>query len=435
MKKGYKKTLIITIIALILSITIGVSYALYAPKFKGSDNSSLVETDEFISINYLDGKNFEIKDFYKNDVYSRRISITNVSSSSIFVTVSLMDILKESNGLEVTMTDNTNKEIYKGLLSNVDTDLIKSVDLAAGKTLSYTISIKNIGEDTSKFSANILAYKEIVKKDSDNFKDLILTNTKVVNAKTNIGKEAALENEGLIKTTDDDGSAYFFRGNVDNNNVSFAGFDWKIVRINGDDSVRLVLNGAIDSLVAYNDNVEKTDNYFSKMNFNDSKAKQELDKWFNSNLKQYSKFIVDTTLCEDNSSYNEENNIIYLNPYNRVFVDSTPTLTCMGNKIKSTIGMLNADEIIFAGANKTDSNTTYYLHTDKLNNAWWTMSGSKILEQANVVDAISINTNGSLNADKKISTPLYIRPVISIDGNSTVVGSGTSSDPYIIKIS
>ena len=433
MNKRYKKTLIFTIVALLLSITVGVSYAIYAPKLKNNNNFSLVETDEYISINYLDGKNFEVKEFLKDDVYSRRISITNVSSSGIYVTISLMDILKETNGLEVTMLDSSNTEMYKGILTNVDTDLVKSMDLAPGKTLSYTITIKNVGEDATKFSANILAYKEIVKKGNDTFKDLILANTKVVNAKTSVGKEAALENEGLIKTSDDDGDAYFFRGNVDNNNVSFAGMNWKIVRINGDDSIRLILNSAIDSLVAYNDNVEETDNYANKMNFNDSKAKQELDKWFTSNLKEYSKFIVDTTLCEDTTSFKEENNIMYLNPYNRVFVDSIPTLTCMGNKIKNNIGILNADEVVFAGANKTDTNNAYYLHSDELSNAWWTMSGSKILERSNVVDAISVNPNGSLNAEKKISTPLYIRPVISIDGNSTVTGSGTSSDPYTIK--
>ena len=35
--------------------------------------------------------------------------------------------------------------------------------------------------------------------------------------------------------------------------------------------------------------------------------------------------------------------------------------------------------------------------------------------------------------DKKISTPLYIRPVISIDANATVSGNGTVDDPYILK--
>ena len=49
--------------------------------------------------------------------------------------------------------------------------------------------------------------------------------------------------QGLYKTTDDLGSTYFFRGDVTNNNVYFGGFYWKIIRINGDGTIRLIYNG------------------------------------------------------------------------------------------------------------------------------------------------------------------------------------------------
>ena len=49
--------------------------------------------------------------------------------------------------------------------------------------------------------------------------------------------------QGLYKTTDDFGSTYFFRGDVTNNNVYFGGFYWKVVRINGDGTIRLIYNG------------------------------------------------------------------------------------------------------------------------------------------------------------------------------------------------
>ncbi len=48
---------------------------------------------------------------------------------------------------------------------------------------------------------------------------------------------------GLYKTEDNDGESYFYRGDVKNNNVKFADFYWKIIRINGDGSIRLVYNG------------------------------------------------------------------------------------------------------------------------------------------------------------------------------------------------
>ncbi len=44
---------------------------------------------------------------------------------------------------------------------------------------------------------------------------------------------------GLYKTEDDYGDVYYYRGDVQNNNVYFAGFYWKIIRTNGDGSIRL----------------------------------------------------------------------------------------------------------------------------------------------------------------------------------------------------
>ena len=52
---------------------------------------------------------------------------------------------------------------------------------------------------------------------------------------------------GLYSTSDDDGTSYFYRGNVLNNYVSYAGFIWRIVRENGDGSVRLIYSGTSTS--------------------------------------------------------------------------------------------------------------------------------------------------------------------------------------------
>ena len=56
-----------------------------------------------------------------------------------------------------------------------------------------------------------------------------------------------LSDKGLYKTVDDYGDTYYYRGKVDNNYVSFAGFIWRIVRINGDGSIRLIYSGTSTS--------------------------------------------------------------------------------------------------------------------------------------------------------------------------------------------
>jgi len=48
---------------------------------------------------------------------------------------------------------------------------------------------------------------------------------------------------GLYKTEDDYGDSYYYRGDVSNNNVMFGGYYWKIIRTNGDNSIRLIYNG------------------------------------------------------------------------------------------------------------------------------------------------------------------------------------------------
>ena len=51
------------------------------------------------------------------------------------------------------------------------------------------------------------------------------------------------ETDGLYMAEDDEGESYYYRGAVKNNYVSFAGFTWRIIRRNGDGSVRLIYAG------------------------------------------------------------------------------------------------------------------------------------------------------------------------------------------------
>ena len=51
------------------------------------------------------------------------------------------------------------------------------------------------------------------------------------------------EEDGLYMAEDDEGESYYYRGAVRNNYVSFAGFLWRIIRRNGDGSVRMIYSG------------------------------------------------------------------------------------------------------------------------------------------------------------------------------------------------
>ena len=85
---------------------------------------------------------------------------------------------------------------------------------------------------------------------------LVMNNheTSVESAKTNINSKGtpdfsktATTDEGLFMSEDDEGASYYYRGAVKNNYVSFAGYTWRIIRRNGDGSVRLIYSGKTTS--------------------------------------------------------------------------------------------------------------------------------------------------------------------------------------------
>lgn len=431
MRKKYKKVLSIIIILLVITSLIGFSYAYYENNF-ANKNAATVITDEILSVNYLDGKEFDIKEFSKDDVYSKKLSVTNVSNEKINVTISLMDIEKNSDDISLAVINSSGETIYDKKISGIDTEVIKSVELGSKKTLSYTFMVKNNGDENASLFADVLVYKDNVVQEKNTFKEIILKNNPVKSSLTTPGSELAKENEGLIKTVDDEGDAYYFRGSVSNNNVKFANQNFKITRINGDGSIRLILSDVLGNNSVYNDNTDEVEDYSTKLLFNNSKIKTSLEDWFNT-LGENSKYVTESIFCEDTNVINEENGIKYLNPYNRIFLDENPTLTCLGNKLKLKVGLLTADEVTLAGALKKNANTDFYLFDNSIKNSWWTMSGSQIITRNNAVDAISVNKDGSLSYEKMISNSMAVRPVISILEEVNVTGTGTVDDPYVLQ--
>ena len=48
----------------------------------------------------------------------------------------------------------------------------------------------------------------------------------------------------IYETTDTDGKpTYYYRGSVENNYVKFAGYFWRIIRINSNGSIRMIYDG------------------------------------------------------------------------------------------------------------------------------------------------------------------------------------------------
>lgn len=289
---------------------------------------------------------------------------------------------------------------------------------------------------------------------------------------------------GLYESVDDFGATYYFRGNVVNNYVYFANFYWRIIRINGDGTLRLIYAGtephengyddyAIGNTVLSNENgnydyvfndaaddityvgymtgTVGTSTYTeANSNTTDSSIKTVLDTWYRDNLMGYDGFIADTTYCNDRSvpdTYDGGN--IEYNYVERINT-LTPTLKCtnkndkftisssIGNgKLTYPIGLPTADEIWMSGISAEPSAITSYIEN---NTAFWTMTpyeydGNTYMAIYGFGDNSSLSNTSKSRSNVSVdynSNFIGIRPVISIYPSGLSGGSGTMDDPFNI---
>lgn len=276
---------------------------------------------------------------------------------------------------------------------------------------------------------------------------------------------AAITDEGMFTDFDNDGVSTYFRGAVTNNYVKFANFWWRIIRVNGNGSVRLIYqgdsatgNGQIDT-GAFNTN--RNDNahvgyMYGKVgsstyeathaNVNNSAVKTTLDNWYESNLSNYSNYIdTEVGFWGDRTAYSGTGlgtTATNYAAYNRLVSNKQPTFECsnssdlyttsgssQGNKaLQYPIGLISADEVAYAGGVWATSNTIYYLYT---NSAYWTMSPFNFAGSRARV--FRVYSDGDLS-NGNVNSSYGVRPVINLRGDLSVTGTGTSTDPYEVSL-
>ena len=181
---------------------------------------------------------------YDNLTYS--IKGTNVSSSGSMIS-NVSDVLIPSEA------DNT-ISLGKGKLSDLNTK--HTYDVTFNENVSET-NLSNISKqvDTKLLRKSPYTFSgkiEIVSGGKTLYSAVIGQGFST-SSKTTIGLATDV-NEGLIKSTDDYGDMYYYRGKSDSNYVSFAGMCWRIVRTTGNNDVKLVLynNNSSDCTITGN---------------------------------------------------------------------------------------------------------------------------------------------------------------------------------------
>ncbi len=403
MKNSYKSALFIIGLLIIFLIVIYIMYMLYDRVIDNED----IEVKGMISINYADGKNFKV-----NKIDTLKFSVSNNADKVNYYNIGFSKIRGTGNYRLIT----NDKVVMEGVLNTVDEVNALEVGLDAGDTKIYTLEIINDGSEPLKGNINIRVQDNKIVT----FADTILKNNEIKLPLTIVGEEAAVENEGLIKETDDIGVTYYFRGNVDNNYVNFANLKWRIVRINGDGTVRLILDGVADTLASYYNSNDK--NY----DYRDSNINTYLKSWLEVAIPNYNEYLANSQFCNDMN--NDDGT--YLS-YTRIYTNKIPTFNCLATSFNSNIGILTIDELVLAGASPIKANTQFYLYNADIPDAWYTMSGAK--NDITHVNLFMFDNKGNIKSDINGSLYRYVRPVINIIKNIAVTGDGTIDNPYVIE--
>ncbi len=406
-----------------------------------------------------------------NKTYSSKINVIANPETTV------VDTLEAKFGIEGTTVTSTLTEGVTSASYCITTDNICEPNTSATiSSNSYTVEVESKEENqlvctklnnTSKtICSNIIEGVKLCPKGAEAC-NTILANSKINKGTPDFSKTATTD-EGVFKTEDDWGDSYYFRGAVDNNWLKFAGYYWRIIRINGDGSIRVIYNGTstnttgtstmINSSQAFNSSYNRSE-YVGYMytsgqqhgNTTNSTIKGVLDSWYSSNLASHAdKISKEAGFCGDRemtSGYSwssQPSSTIYYAGYGRLVQNSSsvnPTFKCSnsndlyttsssskGNKkLSNPIGLITSDEAVMAGASWSSGNSSYYLYTGQ---NYWTMSPYDFSSDGGAY-VFYVYSNGQLNGNWVTST-YGVRPVINLSADVKVTGSGTSSDPFVV---
>ncbi len=272
-----KKIIILIILILISILTlIGSSYALLTKTFTSKKLSVEVGT---LKVDFTEGNAITMDnampmtDENGMNTTPYTFTITNSGTIDSYYTISNEEDINntlDTTYLKYKLVSNDGYDSGIKRLKDIGTGTYRIVDersLVKNKSTTYKLYLWIASDAGNDIQNKIYKSKIIVNSTSNKTLDtycldngftklsdcmLVMNNHEATTdiAKTNIKakgtpdfSKTATTDEGLFMTEDDEGESYYYRGAVKNNYVSFAGFTWRIIRRNGDGSVRMIYSG------------------------------------------------------------------------------------------------------------------------------------------------------------------------------------------------
>ena len=398
-------------------------------------------------------------------------SLSSDEQNLKYYTYSSEYIFNESTGLYTLVNPKIGlySEIYNDLEGKYVVDVQGSLnpELARSIDLEMISKIKNPTNDTSNTFRGNLQSRDVI----------------------------GIKEEVFSSTEDDYGISYYYRGNVKNNYINFAGMCWKIVRIQGDGSIKIILEDQFTTCddveteiteekytgnwrIAQGNYGYENINGIDRINYLEpvTNAHKSMIKAFydiqTTKLSNYLSKLKSGSWCLANSAYERtettypyvykklESNFynletLYYDTYVRLTGNNKggyqPTLKCTGimlDKFKKVsyneqviieevpmyVSTITADEVVFAGGSTKTWGPNYYLNSSG-GHIWRTLSAYYYNNSSEKL--LTIHDWGYLYPFG-VTNNNYLRPAIILKNDvsldTTIPGQdGTQAHPYVIS--
>ena len=317
----------------------------------------------------------------------------------------------------------------------------------------------------------------------------------------------ATTNEGMYAKEDDYTAttgmkSYYYRGAVDNNWVKFGkegdkDIYWRIIRINGDGSIRMIYSGTTkpseDTSVTGSNGVYMTGtgtqitNKNFKFNSSGNKAeyvgyqyiegqqhgfgkcdgtnnasctvngntvynstiKQTIDKWYAGTTLKDNDLIADQIFCNDRSASSTQTAAwtstgadYYYGASGRLNKNKAPILTCPEESDKFTVGTSNGNGALTypVGLITADEVAMAGGKSGKGNSTYYLYtyenywSGSPTyFYSGGTADEFRVSSSGNIDYSFVNNYTYGARPVVSLSSKAKLSGNGTYSNPYTVS--
>ena len=536
MDKTRKKYIVLVIVTIVISVIalIGASYALLTMTIEGDKKITL--TAGILKVDFTDGNYINLDNVapmtdtqgQKTTPYT--FTITNTGNINAYYHVSLEEEATNTlanSYLKMRLTNNQGYDsgVVKVSSYGTGTFNIKSEEtLEPEDTVTYTLWmwLDNDADNSAQgkeYKSKIvvtsydreqksLALKQILEDNElqegpEDMFNYTSDGTQYTDSGPSEPNPKYVTN-GLYSIEDEDGTSYYYRGNVNNNNVQFGEYTsdyyvyqgnntniyqsesscteagnssctqvklasagdkmyWKIIRINGDGSLRLIYNGTSanpdNSDIAHSYlvgqtpyNLESNDpkytgyTYDRDTNETDSFIKKEVDTWYKNTLgsSSYDSKVLGGRFCSDSSGYQEGSIFGYdyiFASVDRFAQDMTgfaknnaPTLICpqttesYGGSYRLKAGLITADELVLAGE-YYGLGTTSYLNPGDSQMWYWSMTPADFNGGVANVWYVFVNL-----AYSDVVGDSAVRPVINVTTeNGFTSGDGTVENVYVLS--